>query len=315
MKKVKNWLTFNGQKLGSWEVGKLILKSSYLLIFLTSAIVFQITITASAFEVGKIYFGIVPLRDTQGSPVFYTSLADYLTKKTGITVEIVTLHDVNEFHKRARDGSLDVLFCHPLQYVRANSDAGYRAIAKLRNEPFCGIIVVRKDAGFEKVSDLVGRRIAFSHPSDYAAAVLTRGTMIERFNLDYYKKMKPVFLGTEKDAIMAVYNGEAAAAGATPYELKSLDKKARETLKVILKSPFYPQMPLSVHPSLPDYIVYKIKDALLTMHETPSGKQVLQLLNWGGFIDAKNEEYDDSRVLMDNLSTPDRPFKEEFYWR
>ncbi|HLG31151.1 MAG TPA: phosphate/phosphite/phosphonate ABC transporter substrate-binding protein, partial [Candidatus Brocadiales bacterium] len=225
--------------------------------------------------------------------------------------------DINEFHKRTQDGSLDVLFCHPLQYVQANSDGGYRAIAKLKGEPFYGIIVVRKDAGFETVNALVGKRIAFSHPSDYAAAVLTRETMIERFNLDYYKEMKPIFVGTGEGAIMAVYNGEAEAAGTTPYELSLLDKKIKETLKVILKSPSHSQIPLSVHPSLPDYVVYKIKDALLTMHETPDGKQALQSApgGWEGFVGAKNEEYDDVRLLMDKLSTPDRPFKEEFYWR
>ncbi len=292
MKKIKNWLL-------------------PLLVIITS----QITTTAPAFEVCKVSLGVVPLWEAPKSSEFYTPLADYLTKQTGIVVEIVTLHDINEFHKRTQNGSLDVLFCHPLQYVRANSDAGYRAIAKLKGEPFCGIIVVRKDAGFETVNALVGRRIAFSHPSDYAAAVLTRETMIERFNLDYYKEMKPIFVGTGEDAIMAVYNGEAEAAGTTPYELSLLDKKIKETLKVILKSPSHAQIPLSVHPSLPDYVVYKIKDALLTMHETPDGKQALQLLKWEGFIDAKNEEYDDVRLLMDKLSTPDRPFKEEFYWR
>jgi phosphonate transport system substrate-binding protein len=295
MKRIKNWLA----------------------IPLLAIIILQITITASAFEVCKIYFGVVPLRETPSSPEFYTVIEDYLTKETGIIVEIVTLHDINEFHKRAKDGTLDLLFCYPPQYVRANSDAGYRAIAKVKAEPFCGIVVVRKDAGFEGMRDLVGKRIAFSYPSDYAAAILTRETMIERFNLDYYKEMKPAFVGTGKDAIMAVYNGEAEAAGTTLYELSSLDEKTRGTLKVILKSQFHSQMPVSVHPSLPDYIVYRIKDSLLTMHETSVGKQALRSApgRWEGFVNAKNEEYDDVRMLMDKLSTPDRPFRKEFYWR
>lgn len=288
-----------------------------LLIPLLAIIILQVTIAAFGFEICKIYFGAVPLREVPRSHEFYAALADYLTRETGITVEIVILHDVNEFHKKTQDGTLDVLFCYPLQYVRANSDAGYRAIAKLKGEPFGGIIVVRKDAGFERVSDLVGKRIAFSHPSGYAAAVLTRETMIERFDLDYYKAMKPVFVGTRTGAVMAVYNGEVEAAGTTPYVLSLLDKNTRDTLKIILKSPLYSQVPLSVHPALPDYIVNKIKNSLLTMHKTPDGKQVLKaaLVRWEGFVDAKNEEYDDARVLMDKLSTPDRPFKEEFYWR
>lgn len=286
-----------------------------LVILFLTFILLQLTITASAFEIRKIYFGVVPLRETPMAPEFYAVLADYLTKQTEINVEIVALHDINEFHKRTQEGSLDVLFCYPLQYVRANRDAGYRAIAKLKGEPFCGIIVVRENAGFEKVSDLVGKRIAFSHPADYAAAVLTRETMIEKFNLDYYEEMEPIFVGTREGAIMAVYNGKAEAAGATPYELSLLDRKTKEALKVILKSPFHSQMPLSVHPSLPDYVVYKIRNSLLTMHENPDGEHALQLLKWKGFIDAKNEEYDDARLLMDKLSTPERPFREEFYWR
>lgn len=288
-----------------------------LLIPLLAIIVFQSNLfeKVSAFEVCKIYLGVVPLMETTGLPEFYIALTDYLTEETGITTEIVILRDINEFRKRTQDGSLDVLLCYPLQYVRANSDAGYRALVKLKGEPFCGVIVVRKDAGFEKVSDLVGRRIAFSQPFDYPTAVLTRETMIERFNLDYYKEMIPFFVGTRKGALMAVYNGNVDAAGTTLSELSSLDEKIKETLKVILKTPTHPQTLLSVHPALPDSVVYKIKDTLLGMHETSLGKQLLKIVDWEGFVDAKNEEYDEVRLLMDKLSAPDRPFKEEFYWR
>lgn len=286
-----------------------------ILIPLLASILLQITTTVFAFEVCKITLGVLPHQELPKHPEFYIPLTDYLTKQTGITVEIVVLNDINEFRKKTQDGSLDMLLCYPIQYVQTNRDAGYRAIAKLKGEPFCGIIVVRKDTGFEKVSDLTGKRIAFSHPSDYASAVLTRETMIERFNLDYYKEIKPIFIGTGERALMAVHNGEADAAGAAIYELNSLDKKTKDTLKVILKSPPYSQIPISVHPSLPDYVVNKIKDALLTMHETPEGRQALELLKWEGFVEAKNEEYDDVRLLMDKLSAPDRPFREEFYWR
>lgn len=286
-----------------------------LLITLMVIFVSGIVTPARAFDICKIYFGVVPLRENPQPPEAYTALADYLTAEMGVNVEIVVLPDINEFRKRTKDGSLDLLFCYPLQYVRANSDGGYRAIAKLKDDPFCGIIVVRRDPGFEKVSDLVGKKIAFSSPTDYPAAVLTRETMVERYDLDYYTEMKPVFVGTGKDAVMAVCNGKVEAAGITPYELSSLDKKTREKLRVILKSPPHSQMPLSVSPALPDYIVEKILHAIMTMHHTHDGKHALKLLNWEGFTEAKNEEYDEDRLLMDKLSTPDKPFKEEFYWR
>lgn len=265
---------------------------------------------------GRIVFGVVPFQSPSKSARMFMPLADYLSHKIGMKVDFVVAPDFKVYQERMERGEYDITFSNPLQYIVANGKAGYRAFAKVAREPFTGIILVRKDSGIKGIEDLRGKTIAFAYPTAWAAAVQTRKWLEVNYGIDYYRDMRPRFVGSHDSAILAVFTRVTDAAGAIPHEFRTMNEKVRGELMVIGETPPHPQMPFAHHPKLDKGIVKKIRNALLSLdRSTPEGKKILDALEREGFEEADDREYDIVRVLADEYSKNGMPYAREFRWR
>lgn len=243
-------------------------------------------------------------------------LADYLSERIGVKVDFVVAPDFKVYQERMERGEYDITFSNPFQYIVAHSKAGYAAFVKVAGEPFTGIILVRRDSGIKRVEDLKGKTIAFAYPTAWAAAVQTRKWLEVNYGIDYYKDMKPRFVGSHDSAILAVYTRVTDAAGAIPHEFRTMNEKVKRELIVIGETPPHPQMPFAHHPKLDKKIVEKIKDALLSLDgRTPEGRKILDAMEREGFEGADDREYDVVRALADEYSKNGMPYAREFRWR
>lgn len=271
---------------------------------------------SSAFSQDRIILGVVPFQSPSKTAEMFMPLADYLTEKTGIKVEFAVARDFKVYQERLEKGEYDITFSNPFQYVVARSKAGYTAFAKVAKEPFTGIILVRKDSGIKKIEDLKDKAIAFAYPTAWAAAVQTRKWLEQKYKIDYYKNMKPVFVGSHDSAILAVFTRMVDAAGAIPHEFETMDEHVKNDLVVIGETPPHPQMPFAYHPRVNSIAVLKIKNALLALDKTtPEGRKVLEALGRDSFEAANDKEYDVVRKLADEYSKDGMPYAKEFKWR
>ncbi|MBI5892777.1 MAG: phosphate/phosphite/phosphonate ABC transporter substrate-binding protein [Deltaproteobacteria bacterium] len=269
-----------------------------------------------AFSQDRIVLGVVPFQSPSKSAEMFIPLADYLTNKTGINIEFAVARDFKVYQERLEKGEYDITFSNPFQYVVARSKAGYTAFAKVAKEPFTGIILVRKDSGIKRIEDLNGKSIAFAYPTAWAAAVQTRKWLKEKYKIDYYKDMKPLFVGSHDSAILAVFTRMVDAAGAIPHEFETMDEHVKNDLVVIGETPPHPQMPFAYHPRVSSLAVLKIKNALLALDKTtPENRKVLEALGRDSFEAANDKEYNVVRKLADEYSKDGMPYAKEFKWK
>ncbi|MBI5683054.1 MAG: phosphate/phosphite/phosphonate ABC transporter substrate-binding protein [Deltaproteobacteria bacterium] len=269
-----------------------------------------------AFSQDRIILGVVPFQSPSKTAEMFIPLADYLTRKTGIQIDFAVAKDFKIYQERMERGEYDITFSNPFQYIVANSKAGYTAFAKVAEEPFTGIILVRRDSEIKKVENLKGKTIAFAYPTAWAAAVQTRKWLEKKYNIDYYRDMKPLFVTSHDSAILTVYTRMADAAGAIPHEFQTMDEHIKNDLIIIGETPPHPQMPFAYHPRVSQSAVLKIKNALMALDKsTTEGKKVLEALGRNGFESADDRDYDVVRKLADEYSKDGMPYAQEFRWR
>ncbi len=233
-----------------------------------------------AAEAPPLLFGIFPRSSPQIMLRNYTPLARALSIALGRRVVIETDKNFFSFMQRVYAKEFDLVYLNQSQYVKAHRIAGYQAIAKICESPACTInalIVTRDDSGLNQVSDLRGKTIAFGDPEAVVSYVLAKSILHSAglVTSDYQE----IFTKNPPNALLAVYNGTAQAAGIgapllqRPEILRKVDVKR---LHVLAESQPIPQLPLAVRGDLDPRLVRRLLAALLELPAAAGGPAVLE---------------------------------------
>jgi phosphonate transport system substrate-binding protein len=257
-------------------------------------------------ESDPIVFGVFPRWNAQITVRDFTPLAEQLGRELGQPVRIETDKDFDSFMRRVYAKEFDLVHLNQLQYVRAHQAAGYRAIAKLCDNPDCtikAIIVTRRDAKLTRVSDLRGKTIAFGDPSAMVSHVLAKSLLLESaIGPDQYRT---IFTKNPPNALLAVYNGEADAAGVGMSALQRPEIRQRidvNQLRILAESRQIPHLPVAVRGDLDRKLARRIQHALTRLAQHSAGHAMLEQMGVQRFAVADDREYDIVRRLMEDES-------------
>ena len=249
----------------------------------------------TAAEDPPLLFGVFPRSSPQIMVRNYTPLARALSTSLGRRVVIETDKNFASFMQRVYAKEFDLVYLNQSQYVKAHRIAGYQAIAKICESPSCTIsalIVTRDDSGLNKISDLRGKTIAFGDPEAIVSYVLAK-SILRAAGLgpgDY----RQIFTKNPPNALLAVYNGTAQAAGIgspllqRPEILRKVDVKR---LHILAESQSIPQLPVAVRGDLDPRLVRRILAALLELPTTADGPAILESVGTLRFEAAADAEY------------------------
>jgi ABC-type phosphate/phosphonate transport system substrate-binding protein len=147
------------------------------------------------------------------------------------------------------------------------------------------IIFTRKDSGITRLEDLKGNVIAFESPfasSSYffpKLALLEKGLRLtlKRQGIDPVKSEEVgyIFSGSDSQTILLVLNGMVAA-GATDDQKYFTMTKNLDRFKVLHETAAFSRQIVSYRADLPAALVTRVREVLLTMHQTAAGRQALQ---------------------------------------
>lgn len=250
--------------------------------------------TVSAKE-PALHFGVFPRWNAQTMVRDFTPLARALEKALGREVRIETDKDFDSFMRRVYAGEFDLVHLNQLQYLQAHERADYRAIAKLCSAKVCTIsalIVTRQDSGLTSLAQLRGKTIAFGDPNAMVSHLLARSLLRDAGLRD--GDYQAVFTRNPPNALLAVYNGAAAAAGVgspvfeQPEIVKHVD---RQRIRVLAESTPIPSLPFAVRGDLDAKLVMRIRAALLAVTQQPNGLELLRHIGATRLVDAENAEY------------------------
>jgi len=238
-------------------------------------------------------FGILPLQSPTKLAAMFIPITEYLQQVLKTSVQFVTAPNFSRYMARVKQRDYDIIYLNPLTYTEARK-AGYRVIVKVAQEPFTGILVVRKNGPIKDLDPhhlASGMRLGFPDPNAFAATVMTRQYMEDHgINVDHQFHVH--YFGSQDSALMALYSGLVDIIGTWRPSLRSMPANVRKDLHIIAETPPQPQMPIAVKANMPEQEVQRITHCLLTLTHTEQGRKALTALGFkNGFVRADDTEY------------------------
>ncbi len=217
-------------------------------------------------------------------------LVRYLAKKLAGGEEkgkLILSQNVIELAEQMRRGEIDLFIDTPFSSAIMRKLAGATIIAARAKggvDTYRSYIFVRTDSGITKLSDLVGKKIAFESPdstSNYFLPLveLTKAGLKVK-PLDKDGKVQPGTVGyyfTGDDAIIIpdVLRGEASAGGRNSVSYIKETSTTGTKLRILSQTPKVYRSITLASPKLSDAQITAIKDILFAMDKSEEGRKVL----------------------------------------
>lgn len=247
----------------------------------------------------EILIGLIPELNVFQQMERFKPLAEYLTKKTGVKVNITILSRYGNIIDRFTSENMDGAFFGSFTGALAIQKLGVVPLARPMNldgsTQYWGYIFVRKDSGIKKVSDMKGRKMAFVERATTAGYIFPSAYFrdngvanIKNFFIEYY------FTGSHDAAIYAVLDKKAdiGAAKHSVYDrVRKADPRVDRDLIILAESAKVPSNGLCVRKGLNGELQKKLKAALLNLDKDPEGKTVLEKFGGIKFIETTVADY------------------------
>lgn len=244
---------------------------------------------------------LLPERNVFEQKVKYLPLQSYLSEKLELNVNFKLLDNYEHIFAEILDGRVDGGFWGSMNGAIAQVRGGVQMLArpvwKDNSSTYWGYVFSLTDSGIESdPKTWRGRSIAFVNRATTAGFLyplsLLREAGITDDPADYFSR--PIFSGSHDAAIIAVLQGEVemGACKNTIYqEFMERNPELVSRFRIISTSPEVPSNGLGVRPDLDEDLMLRLKEALITMHEDPEGRQVLSDFGALKFIATTSQDY------------------------
>ncbi|MDP2771341.1 MAG: phosphate/phosphite/phosphonate ABC transporter substrate-binding protein [Giesbergeria sp.] len=246
-------------------------------------------------------FAIHPLHNPVRLFEIYGPLTDYLDRSIpGITFRLEASRNYEEFEKKLHARQFDFALPNPYQTLNSLGQ-GYHVIAKMGDDDkFTGVILVRRDSGIKKISDLKGKKVAYPARTALAATMMPQ-YYLQTHGLDVKRDIENLYVGSQESSIMNVYLGNVAAGATWPLPWEAFQQEHPDMARELeLKWETEPMINNGVvaRDDVPEQLARRVAQLLDTLHTTAEGKAMLARMPLSRFELADDQRY---RVIEDFL--------------
>lgn len=244
--------------------------------------------------------GVIPRRSAAETAKFFTPLAEYLSRRIGREVKLVTSKSFDAFWADIRAQRYDVVHCNQYQYIRSSKD--YKVIAvtqEFGRKSVPGVLFIRADSGIKSVSELRGKTVIFGGGKDAMLSYIAPRYLLLKSGLKE-RDFKSEFAVNPLNALVALYHKQADAAGGGLGLLEQPEvKSAIDTreIKVLASTQPLLFLPWTVKRSMPPKLGEAIQSALLDLKLDESGAKILSAAVMTGIEKAEDRDYDPHRRM------------------
>ena len=238
--------------------------------------------------------GIHPLHNPKRLVEVYGPVVDYLnTTVPQARFRLEASRNYEEFEKKLYARHFDFAMPNPYQTVRS-LNYGYRVFGKMGNdEMFRGIILVRKDSGIRKVSDLKGKKVAYPALTALAATMMPQ-YYLHTHGINVNRDIENLYVGSQESSIMNVLRGHVAAGATWPVPWKVFQEENPDMaaqLEVKWQTETLPNNGWVARNDVPSALAEDVGKALVDLSKTREGRAMLERLGITRFEKASNETY------------------------
>ncbi len=258
---------------------------------------------SSMADESSLTMGIFPRRNAKATYELFTPLKEYLSSELGRSISLDVSNDFSEFWRKLATGKFDLIHCNQYHYLAAHRDFNFEVIGingEFGKTTIAGSIIVRKDAGFNSLADLKGKKIVFGGDTSAMMSYIVTTYILRQAGLvdgDYVEE----FAINPPNAVLAAYYRQADGVGAADItlQLDGIKKRVDITqLKYLGASQQLPHLPWAISRSLSPELRSQIRSILTTMNQSKSGLHVLQAASLDKIIPARDQDFDPFREII-----------------
>ncbi|MFC1844591.1 phosphate/phosphite/phosphonate ABC transporter substrate-binding protein [Thermodesulfobacteriota bacterium] len=242
---------------------------------------------------------IVPEKNIFEQRRRYKFITDYLSYKTDINFIVEIMASYGDISKAFIEGKADAGFFGSFSYVLTHAKTGIEPIARPvwpnNNSTYRGYIFTRKDSNIKTIKDMRNKSLVLVDKAT-TAGYIYQLFYFKYFGIsnieDYFSSIS--FANSHDAAAWAVYAGEADIGGSKNHIFNNIMEEHpdfKEQMIILGESPEIPSNGLAVRKDLNPAIKLRIKTLLLSLHETPEGKEILKNFGAIKFVATSNDDY------------------------
>ncbi len=215
--------------------------------------------------------GIVPQFDSRQLFRVWRPILDAVSERTGLRFRIRGAPSIPEFEKEFLNGTFDFAYMNPYHMLLAHNQQQYVPLVRDHGSPLYGVLIVQKNSAINHVQELAGKTVVFPAPNALGASLLMRAELTELYGTN----IKPRYVRTHSSVYLNVALAEAAAGGGVQHTWHQQPQQIQDSLRVLYETRRIPPHPFAAHPSVPEVIQQKIKQALLDIGHSEQGRALL----------------------------------------
>jgi phosphonate transport system substrate-binding protein len=258
---------------------------------------------ASAAPQEPIKIGVSSMITPVDTVKYYQAIIDYIGARIGQPVRMVHRRTYEEMDGLLERGEVKIAFICSAPYVKDRERFGVELLAAPSvngSTKYQSYIIVHNDRPIKTFPELKGKSFAFTDPSSNTGKIYptyllkTMGYVPEKFfgrTVYSYSHNKSVEMVAKK-----VVDGAAVESMVYEYMRKTGSPYAGQT-KIIKRSPPYGIPPVVVTRDVDPRLKDKVKEAFLSMGNTPKGKAILDAMMIDGFVEVSDSNYDSIREM------------------
>jgi len=247
--------------------------------------------------------GIFPRRNIKLTYKLFTPMAQYLSQQLGRDVTLETSKSFKVFWDNVKQQRYDIVHFNQYHYIVSKQNYGYEvfAVNKERGKAtIAGSLIVRKDSGINKISDLKGKTILFGGGRRAMQSYISATWLLRKGGLkagDYIEK----FAINPPNTIISTYFKRADASGSGDVVMQIDNVQQRidiSQMKYLARTKPMIHLPWAVNNSLSDELKDKIKNILTTLDKESKGKKILQLAKLNALVPAIDSDFNEHRKIV-----------------
>ncbi|MGE0156891.1 MAG: phosphate/phosphite/phosphonate ABC transporter substrate-binding protein [Geobacter sp.] len=240
---------------------------------------------------------------------YYQQLQGYLSQQLGQPVQLVDRSNYEELNRLLQSGGIDAAFVCAGPYVEGKQQFDMQLIAMpLVNgkSVYHAYIIVHKDSPIQNLSQLEGKSFAFTDPKSNSGKLVPTYMLAQLKTTPERFFSRRIFTYGHDNSIKAVaerhVDGASVDSLIWDYTARKYPHLTANT-RVIATSEPYGIPPVVVRPGIDPALKQRLQQALLTVHQNPEGKAILDGMLIDRFVPGDDRNYDSIRAMNRWLAT------------
>lgn len=242
--------------------------------------------------------GVLPFAPAISIEETFAPLAAELATAAGRPVKLRTAPSFERFMTELREGSYDIAFIQPFDYVDIARPLGYLPLAA-RNVRLAGQIVVREESPVRTLQDLKGKQLGVP-PKVTTLSYIVR-VALKQAGLVPESDLTLVYLGSHQACMQKLMIGTVDACGVSPASVRLNERQMKAGFRQLAETPPIPPPLFVVKKTVPAATRAAIKKALLKTEMTgvkPEQRELFLGEEKRPFRATSDREYDKIRTYL-----------------